>query len=122
MNYINCFMELNHLKKDIDINEFDPDIIKLFDEHGTVYRIGGLNEVNKVKDMLKRLGINEIDLEDINNINAKSIQSKNNENKILLSLDDVCRLTYFPIEILKEIENLLLDKNQIIFYGSPGTS
>ena len=55
-------------------------------------------------------------------ITTFSETTKNNENKILLSLDDVCRLTYFPIEILKEIENLLLDKNQIIFYGSPGTS
>jgi hypothetical protein len=119
---IQQYRPVKWLKKDVDINKFDIEIIQFLNERGTVYRIGGSYEVNMVKDMLKRLGINESDLEDINNINIKSIQTNNNENKILLTLTDISKLTYFPLEILKEIESLLLDKKQIIFYGSPGTS
>ena len=37
-------------------------------------------------------------------------------------LEGVSRQTYFPIDIIKEIEILLNEKKQIIFYGSPGTS
>jgi 5-methylcytosine-specific restriction enzyme B len=55
-------------------------------------------------------------------MSTKSFQSKNNENKKLLSLEDISKITYFPIQILKEIEYLLIEKKQIIFYGSPGTS
>jgi predicted Mrr-cat superfamily restriction endonuclease len=119
---IQQFRPIRWLKKDVNINEFDNDLVKLFDEHGTVYRIGGLTEVNKLKDMLKRLGVKEIDSEEMNNMSTKSIQSKNNENKKPLSLEDISKITYFPIQILKEIEYLLIEKKQIIFYGSPGTS
>jgi SpoVK/Ycf46/Vps4 family AAA+-type ATPase len=58
----------------------------------------------------------------MSNIATKSIQLKKNENNKLLSLEDVSKITYFPIDILKEIEDLLIEKKQIIFYGSPGTS
>jgi restriction system protein len=119
---IQQFRPVTWLKKDVNINDFDKDIVKLFDEHGTVYRIGGLTEVNQLKDMLKRLGVKEIDLEMMSNIATKSIQLKKNENNKLLSLEDVSKITYFPIDILKEIEDLLIEKKQIIFYGSPGTS
>ena len=119
---IQQFRPVRWLKKDVNIHDFDNDLIKLFDEHGTVYSIGGLTEVNKLKDMLNRLGVKEIDLEEMNNVSTKSIQSKNNENKKPLSLEDISKITYFPIQILKEIEYLLIEKKQIIFYGSPGTS
>jgi 5-methylcytosine-specific restriction protein B len=72
--------------------------------------------------MLKRLGVKEIDLEGMDNMSNKSIQLENNENKKPLSLEDISKITYFPIQILKEIEDLLIEKKQIIFYGSPGTS
>jgi len=121
---IRQFRPVKWLKKDVNINEFDKDIVKLFDEHGTVYRIGGLTEINQLKEMLKRLGVKEIDLEEMNNISTKSIQLENNENKkpLSLSLEDISKITYFPIKILKEIEDLLIEKKQIIFYGCPGTS
>ena len=50
---IQQFRPVKWLKKDVNINDFDNDLIKLFDEHGTVYRIGGLTEVKKLKDILK---------------------------------------------------------------------
>jgi hypothetical protein len=46
----------------------------LFDDRGTVHYIGDLDVVNKLKDMLKKLGVNEIDLENIDYINNKPIQ------------------------------------------------
>jgi hypothetical protein len=38
----------------------------------------------------------------MSNIATKSIQLKKNENNKLLSLEDVSKITYFPIDILKE--------------------
>jgi predicted Mrr-cat superfamily restriction endonuclease len=122
LNSIQQFRPVKWLKKDVNINDFDNNFVKLFDKHGTVYRIGGLTDVNKLKDMLKRLGVKEIDLETMSNMSNKSIQLENNENKKPLSLEDISKITYFPIQVLKEIEYLLIEKKQIIFYGSPGTS
>lgn len=38
------------------------------------------------------------------------------------TLNDIAKETYFPLDVLKEIEILLEEKKQIIFYGPPGTS
>ena len=61
------------VKKDVNIDEFDPEIQQSFDDRGTVHYIGGLDVVNKLKDMLKRLGVNEVDLESIDHVNNKPI-------------------------------------------------
>jgi 5-methylcytosine-specific restriction protein B len=116
------FRPVKWLKKGVDITDFDKDIVELFDGHGTVYRIGELTDIDKLKDMLKRLGVKEIDLETVSDISNKLVQLKNNENKKPLSLDDISKITHFTIQFLKDIEDLLIDKKQIIFYGSPGTS
>ena len=38
------------------------------------------------------------------------------------TIEDSATATYLPIETLRDIEALLLEKRQIIFYGPPGTS
>lgn len=119
---IQQFRPIHWLKKDVMRNEFDSEIIESFDAQGTVHYVGGLSVVNKVKEMLKRFGVKEIDLEEMNNISTNSSQLEKNEHKKPLSLEDISKITYFPIKILKEIEDLLIEKKQIIFYGSPGTS
>ena len=68
---IQQYKPVHWLKKDVNIHEFEPEIQQSFDDRGTVRRIGGLDTVNKLKDMLKRLGVNEVDLESINHVNNK---------------------------------------------------
>ena len=43
------------------------------------------------------------------------------KKRIPLTIDYLAKTTYLPIETLREIEALLIEKRQIIFYGPPGT-
>ena len=42
--------------------------------------------------------------------------------KSKITIEDVSRETLIPLDRLKEIEVLLREKKQVIFYGPPGTS
>lgn len=71
----------------------------------------------KLKDDNKLINGNDrIDAKNDNLINGK-----NDENS-LFTLEDVAKKTYFPIEVIREIDHLLNEKKQIILFGSPGTS
>ena len=43
------------------------------------------------------------------------------ETRVPFTIKDLAKTTYLPIETLREIEPLLIEKKQIIFYGPPGT-
>ena len=68
--------------------------------------------------MLNRFDISDID---INGTNLVEGEFKKETDRAI-NLEDVSRQTYFPIDIIREIEILLNEKKQIIFYGPPGTS
>jgi hypothetical protein len=117
-NVIKHIRKVQWLHKAIPISEFDNNALKSFRSGRTIYSIRHkdimhsiLNTLEKYKVPLpfKDFGLNE------DNIDEQEI-------KPTLTISDVARQTYFPIETIKEIEELLLDKNQIIFYGPPGTS
>jgi hypothetical protein len=84
----------------------------------TVYEIKGNDAIEKIKKVLNRYGISDADINGINLVEAEF--RKGTERAI--TLEDVSRQTYFPSYIIKEIEILLNEKKQIIFYGPPGTS
>lgn len=78
--------------------------------------------VDKLKRMLKKMGVFEIGMEeeevDVLEDTPKIQQMK---KRIPLTIDYLAKTTYLPIETLREIEALLIEKRQIIFYGPPGT-
>jgi predicted Mrr-cat superfamily restriction endonuclease len=55
---IEQYRPVHWLKKDVNKDEFEPEIQESFDDRGTVHYIGDLDVVNKLKDMLKKLGVN----------------------------------------------------------------
>jgi len=64
------------------------------------------------------LGVSEIDIDEGLDDTLKNQQMK---TRIPVTIEDLTKTTYLPIEKLKEIEALLIEKGQIIFYGPPGT-
>jgi 5-methylcytosine-specific restriction endonuclease McrBC GTP-binding regulatory subunit McrB len=106
------------LAKNVLKSEFDEDMIKQFHIRLTVYEIKGNDVIEKIKKVLNRYDISDID---INGTNLVEGEFKK-ETHMAINLEDVSRQTYFPIDIIREIEILLNEKKQIIFYGPPGTS
>lgn len=74
--------------------------------------------VDKIKGILKKLGVSEIDIDEGLDDTSKNQQMK---TRIPVTIEDLTKTTYLPIETLKEIEALLIEKGQKIFYGPPGT-
>ena len=136
---IQQYKPVHWLKKDVNIHEFEPEIQQSFDDCGTVRRIGGLDTVNKLKDMLKRLGVNEVDLESFNNVNNKLIPIQYNKNDYdienkWLSLKDthIEEITQNVLtaknkrleideNIVKRIISHLVVSKHVILVGPPGT-
>lgn len=75
--------------------------------------------VDKIRKILKNLGVSEIDLQSDDADYTSKIQQMKIRDP--LTLEDLATSTYLPIDTLREIEALLLEKRQIIFYGPPGT-
>lgn len=127
------------LKKDISVNEFDPEIQQWFDNRGTVHHIGGAKVVNKLKDMLKRLGVNEKELEKITSIDNKSVSLTIRENNYILEnkwlslkedgikeiIQNVLTANNKRLEIdenvVKRIISHLMVSKHVILVGAPGT-
>src|SRR5919106_3130322 len=84
----------------------------------TVYEIKGNDAIEKIRKVLNRCGISDIDIGGLTPVEAEL--KKGAEG--VITLEDVSRQTYFPVDVIKEIEILLDEKKQIIFYGPPGTS
>jgi len=57
---IEQYRPVHWLKKDVNKDEFEPEIQESFDDRGTVHYIGDLDVVNKLKDMLKKLGVTKL--------------------------------------------------------------
>lgn len=105
------------LHKDIPIKDFSPKLRKLFYRRRTVYPINKKDFIDEIINVLKKYHIPEAE-----NFKSGISQPSSREEKFLMTLDDVSRETYFPVRVLAEIEALLEEKKQIIFYGPPGTS
>ena len=137
---IEQYRRVHWLKKNINKDEFDSEIQRSFDDRGTVHYIGGLDVVNNLKDMLKRLGVNEVDLESIDYVNNKPIPityNKNDydiENNKWLSLKDteIEEITQNVLtaknkrleideNIIKRIICHLVVSKHVILVGSPGS-
>ena len=114
-----AFRPIKWLKKDVPRSEFDDDIAKSLGYRGTVYYLGGPVMVDKIRKILKNLGVSEIDLQSDDADYTSKIQQM--KIRVPLTIEDLATSTYLPIETLREIEPLLLEKRQIIFYGPPGT-
>ncbi len=61
---IKQFRPIKWYKKDVPRDEFDPEIASLLNSQGTVYYIGGVDAVNKILAMMKRLAFTDIALRD----------------------------------------------------------
>ena len=107
-------------QKHVPKSEFDADVAKSLGYRGTVYHLGGAVIVEKIKSMLNRLGIARIDLGSDSIEDASKIEKV--ETRIPFTINDLAETTYLPIEKLRDIEALLIEKKQVIFYGPPGTS
>ena len=109
------------LNKGIPNNEFDDNARKSFGSGRTVYSI---SRKDVIKSILNTLEKNGISLPDTGLGIYKDIISNGLQEKIkpILTVLDVANQTYFPVNMIREIEELLVDKKQIIFYGPPGTS
>jgi len=57
---IKQFRPVKWLNKDVPRDAFDPEINESFGNNGTVFHIGGIDTVNKLKEMLSRLGIKDL--------------------------------------------------------------
>lgn len=76
--------------------------------------------IQKLKDSLKRIGVTDAVFEHDNKISDSKSEQIN--VRITSTIENLARTTYIPVELLKEIEALLKEKRQVIFYGPPGTS
>jgi MoxR-like ATPase len=134
---IKQFRPVKWFKKDVPRNEFDPEVEAYFDAHGTVRCIGNSSLVNKVKSMLKRLGI------DTNNIGEVALNESLESVGYLIPVEyrkSWLSLTEHEIEeitdqvlgaggkkleiersvIRRIISHLILSKH-VILVGPPGT-
>jgi MoxR-like ATPase len=136
---IQQYKPVHWLKKDVNVHEFEPEIQQSFDDRGTIRRIGRLDTVNKIKEMLKRLGVNDVDLESINNVNNKLIPityDKNDyatDNKWLsLKGTDIEEIIQKVLtaknkrleideNVVKRIISHLMVSKHVILVGPPGT-
>lgn len=108
------------LKKDVPKSAFDDNLIKFLGFRGTVYRLGGTTMIQKLRESLKKAGVTEVMFEQ--NMDSSISKSEQVNARIPFTIEDLAKRTYLPIELLSEVEALLLEKRQIIFYGPPGTS
>ena len=105
------------LNKDVPKAAFDGEIAESLGYRGTVHRIGGSDISNKLKVTLRNLGVPETMITD-----EELVNSHQKYTIRPLTIDDLMKTTYLTMELLREIEALLMEKRQIIFYGPPGTS
>ena len=94
-----AFRSTKWLKKDVPRSEFDDNIAKSLGYRGTVYYLGGSVMVDKIKGILKKLGVSEIDIDEGLDDTLKNQQMK---TRIPVTIEDLTKTTYLPIEKLKE--------------------
>lgn len=123
---IKQFRPVRWLKKDVPREEFDADIVNWFNLNGTVFHIGGHEAVNKVKEMLSRIGV-----ADVASINKTESEPNKrdwlslNDQEIQEIIEQVLgsggkRLEIDPAVIKRIISHLMLLKH-VILVGPPGT-
>ena len=107
MNIVNMILKyanldvLSGLKKDVPREKFDKDLSDSFNFRGTIHRIGGLNEINKLKILMQQL---EIDITAENDLHKFTFVDGS------LQIPDKYRMA----DALKQIESVLLvDRNNI---------
>ena len=102
------------LHKDIPYSVLDREIRQNLGLHRTVYQIRTPEIINSIKNTLKKYGIMT---------NTKiQIEQEGKKNNYILSLEKLSDYLSMSVQNLKVIDELLIDKKQVIFYGPPGTS
>ena len=121
--------QVEWLNKEIPKKEFDEITLKFLRLPRTVFRIKSSHAIQNIIDIMKKYQILPSYLESINkNKDIEIVSEKNKEIELLqetqstISIEELSQQTYLSLEKLKEIEYLLNEKKQIIFYGPPGTS
>ena len=117
---LNVTRPVDWLKRDVPKSTFDDDFAKSLGFRGTVHRLGGSAMIQKLKESLKKIGVTEVMFEQHMDSGISKIEQINATTTF--TIEDLAKTTYLPTELLTEIEALLIEKRQIIFYGPPGTS
>ena len=107
--------QVEWLKKDVPVSDFLDSDIQPFQIHLTVYGIKRDNILNSIKKVLLKYGISDT-------FDLGGIQTPLTKTGTMLTINDLAMQTYLSIQELSEIDELLNEKRQIIFYGPPGTS
>ena len=116
------------LNKEIPKTEFDKTTLKFLNLPRTVFRIKSTYAIQNIIDVMKKYQILPSYIESLTESRDLEIVSEKNQEiellqkQSLFSIKELSKWTYLSLDKLKEIEYLLNEKKQIIFYGPPGTS
>ena len=133
---IKQFRPVKWYKKDVQRNEFDPEIEKSLNAYSTVHYLGNSIAVNKVKSMLERLGIDTSTMDDISPYETLELpgygrflkQTRSwlslTENEIEGITDHVIQAEGKKLEIersvIQRIISHLIISKRVILVGPPG--
>jgi len=106
--------------KNIPRSEFDSNSTKVFGRRPTVYKIEGSGK-DRIKTILLKHGITELNTDDKEHM-LQTIAKEQQKIELIQTLEELSKQTYFSPQTITEIDELLNEKKQIIFYGPPGTS
>lgn len=106
------------LHKGIPIDEFSESAKKSLYRPRTVYQIQNQESLDSIKKVMKKYGIFEGYIKE-NLTEDKNVKER---QESITTLEELSQTIYISHEKLKNIQQLLLEKKQIIFYGPPGTS
>lgn len=106
------------LHKEIPIEEFSDKAKRSLNSSRTVYQIQNQESLNSIKEVMKKYNI--FDGFVIENVNENEDVRPPDER--VTDLQSLSKVTYLSFDKLKNIQDLLEEKKQIIFYGPPGTS
>ena len=107
------------MHKDIPIYEFNESAKKSLYSSRTVYKIQSPEAIESIKEVMKKYKIFDY------MVIEKTTGEDNNlikNQKLATTIECLSQTIYFSEQKLINIQQLLEDKKQIIFYGPPGTS
>lgn len=106
------------LKKDIPINEFN-DIAKKFKYlPRTTYQIDNIDAINCIKEVMRKYKIDK----DIEFEESFDVAPLGQNPQMVYTIETISKAIFIDEQKLRTIQQLLEEKKQIIFYGPPGTS
>jgi MoxR-like ATPase len=106
------------LHKEIPIDEFSDVTKKSLYPPRTVYQIQNQESLDSIIEVMKKYNIFDGFVK-VNLIEDKNVKQR---QELITTLKELSQTTYLSEEKLKNIQQLLEEKKQTIFYGPPGTS